>query len=270
MGSTIGQEEGVQSLMSIELNSGGHLDATLVEAEGAVGAALLVHGITVDKDEGGMYERLANNLAEIGCSSFRFSFLGHGKSSGSDTEVNVRSQIEEFLQAFSTFKTVCRATPRFVVASSFGAVSTLCALKEISLDLDGLILWNPVLSLRHTFVEPELPWGLENFGIKRISSLKQDEFISVDGFKFSKKFFSSMDDVQSVEKQLIDQLPTLIIHGTRDSYVSYEVAMAACDQCKSCTFVPVKDSDHGFDGLENEEMARTATVDWIKNLCPKL
>ena len=256
--------------LSIDLNFGGYLDATLVEAEGAFGAALLVHGITVDKEEGGMYERLANNLAEIGCSSLRFSFSGHGRSSGSDTEVNVGSQIEEFRQAFSTLKTVCRATSRFVVASSFGAVSTLSALKDISLDLDGLILWNPVLNLRRTFFEPELPWGLENFGTKRISTLSKGEFISVDGFKLSKKFFSSMNDLQSVESNLLDQLPTLVIHGTKDSYVSYEVAMTACDQCKSCTFVPVKESDHGFDGLKNEEMARNATVHWITNLCPKL
>jgi alpha-beta hydrolase superfamily lysophospholipase len=54
--------------------------------------------------------------------------------------------------------------PLSIVATSFGAVSTALSLRCLDARLHGLVLWCPVLDVRHTFIEPELPWGLENFG----------------------------------------------------------------------------------------------------------
>lgn len=42
------------------------------------GAVLLVHGITQDMHEGGMYDRLADELSRAGFGVFRFTFRGPG------------------------------------------------------------------------------------------------------------------------------------------------------------------------------------------------
>ncbi|MGH3645892.1 MAG: hypothetical protein ACRDTM_01755 [Micromonosporaceae bacterium] len=47
--------------------------------------------------------------------------------------------------------------------------------------LTGLVLWNPVLDLRRSFVEPELPWGLENFNLTQQERLGRDGFLLIDG-----------------------------------------------------------------------------------------
>lgn len=56
--------------------------------------------------------------------------------------------------------------------------------------------------------------------------------------------------------------PSLVVHGERDSYVSYDIARAAA-AWRRCTFRTVADSDHGFDTWEREEEAIDVTVSWL-------
>jgi len=57
-----------------------------------------------------------------------------------------------------------RAGAVAVVASSFGAVSTMLSLPELGYRLSGVVLWQPVLDLRATFLEPTLPRGRVLYG----------------------------------------------------------------------------------------------------------
>jgi uncharacterized protein len=67
------------------------LDAAVHAPSGAhIGTVVQVHGITGEKDEGGMFVRLADRLAEGGFSVVRFSFRGHGDSGGTQRGVDLR------------------------------------------------------------------------------------------------------------------------------------------------------------------------------------
>lgn len=250
--------------LRIATKSGAKLDATFLRYCGdEVAGVLLVHGITADKNEGGMYQRLAADLDRTGISTMRFSFSGHGESSGSDLAVNLQSQIEELECAVSNAKSFFGERPFFIVASSFGAVSTLSLDASLLETIDGLVLWNPVLSVEHTFFEPELEWGLENFGADRISQLAPGEFISVDGFRLSREFFESLGLVKNIQLRPIESLNTLIVHGTDDSYVSFEIAKETSSSSDFFDFLEINGSDHGFDGEAFEALARRRTVEWI-------
>jgi hypothetical protein len=54
----------------------------------------------------------------------------------------------------------------------------------------------------------------------------------------------------------------LVVHGDRDTYVSYDIARAAADR-PSSAFHTVAGSDHGFDSREREDEAIEATVGWL-------
>jgi fermentation-respiration switch protein FrsA (DUF1100 family) len=61
-------------------------------------------------------------------------------------------------------------------------------------------------------------------------------------------------------------VPALIVHGDRDTAVSYDVARrAAVDRENGghCDFHTVVGSDHGFDSREREDEAIAATVSWL-------
>lgn len=170
------------------------LDAAWHRAVGgrARGTVVQAHGINTDMDEGGMFRRLAEGLAGEGFGVLRFSFRGHGRSGGTQRGATIAGEmldlqaaIEAALQRFDR--------PLSIVAASFGAVSTCVSLRYLEPDLRSLVLWNPVLDLQRTFVQPSLPWGVENFGPAQQALLASAGFLSIDGtFEMGRVLFEEL------------------------------------------------------------------------------
>jgi uncharacterized protein len=117
----------MENVERVELRTpdGVTLDAALHRpASGAVGRVLQVHGITADLDEGGMFERLANQLASRGFDVLRFSFRGHGRSSGEQRGVTIGGEMLDFVTAYDYLEHVAGGEAA-VVAASFGAVAAV-------------------------------------------------------------------------------------------------------------------------------------------------
>src|SRR5258705_3334823 len=84
----------VPQRLEVRSSDGVALDAVACDAAGeARGLVVLVHGITVDMDEGGMFVRLADHLAAAGLASVRFSFRGHGASGGRSQDMTVAGEV---------------------------------------------------------------------------------------------------------------------------------------------------------------------------------
>lgn len=241
------------------------LDATIHEPQclPSLGAVVLAHGITVDKAEGGMFVRLAERLAAAGYLVLRFSFRGHGRSGGTQRGVTIAGELLDLDAALAYLQT---RSPRTVsiVAASFGAVSAALSLEYLGDRLSSLVLWNPVLDLRRTFLEPELPWGRENFGPEQLSGLRERGYLRVDGeFALGRVLFEEFAHYDPAIAFGASKVPALVIHGDKDSYVSYEVAQEAAASRTACLFHTVSGSDHGFDSREREDEAIQVTVDWL-------
>lgn len=255
-------------MQHVELISvdGIRLDAAVhpTSVASARGVVLLVHGITVDMDEGGgMFVRLTQQLAEAGFDVVRFSFRGHGGSGGTARGVTVAGECLD-LQSAVTFTRDRFTRPLSIVAASFGAVSTLLSLRWLAGDLHRLVLWNPVLNLGHTFLEPELPWGKENFGPSGQNQLLDKGFLTVDGeFELGRVLFVEFANYLPLNDLLVSGVETLIVHGDRDTAVSYDIAADVAQRRPHTTLHTVAGSDHGFDGRAKEDEAIEATVRWL-------
>lgn len=232
-------------------------------AQGARGVVIQVHGINADMAEGGMYVRLADSLAEADFNVLRFSLRGHGGSGGTQRGATIAGEMLDFQAA------VEYVAERFpgrlsVVASSFGAVATSLSLSWLGERLDRLVLWNPVLDLRRTFVEPELPWGIENFSSEQQKLLSTQGFLLLDGeFEVGRVLFEEFNHYQPMSCLLASEVPTLVVHGDQDSAVSYEIAREASAARRNTEFHTVVGSDHGFDSREREDEAVAVTTTWL-------
>lgn len=241
------------------------LDAALHMPVGhrARGAVVQVHGINADMDEGGMFRRLADGLAVEGFWVMRFSFRGHGRSDGGQQGATIAGEILDLQAAVDAARTGF-GTPLSVVASSFGAVSTCLSLPYLESGLRSLVLWNPVLDLDRTLVEPSLPWAVENFGPAQQELLASQGFFSVEGtFEVGRVMFEEMRRYRPIDDFVSSRVPALVVHGDRDSAIPYDIARAAADARGNCDFHTVCGSDHGFDGREHEDEAITATISWL-------
>lgn len=227
------------------------------------GVVVQVHGITADLDEGGMFVRLADRLAGVGFAVVRFSFRGHGRSGGTQQGVTVAGAMLD-LQAAVHYAVGRFGGPLSVVGASFGAVPALVSLSWLAERLFRLVLWNPVLDLRRTFLAPDLAWGRENFGLAQQELLSSQGFLLVDGeFELGRVLFEEFRHYQPADYFAAGSVPSLVVHGDRDTAVSYETARQAAVSRPGCVFHTVAGSDHGFDSREREDEAIDVTVDWL-------
>lgn len=247
------------------------LDGVVHPAVGdrGLGVVVLAHGITAEMDEGGMFVRLADRLAGVGWTVLRFSFRGHGGSGGTQRGVTVAGEMLDLDAAVGWAAERCGGGRLVLVASSFGAVPALLLSPYLEGRLGAVVLWNPVLDVRRTFVEPELPWGLENFGPERQGLLGSRGFLVVDGeFELGRVLFEEFRYYGDapVRSFVSGTTPALVVHGDQDTYVSYEVARDAAAARANCEFHTVVGSDHGFDSREREDEAIDVTARWLDKL----
>jgi len=138
------------------------------------------------------------------------------------------------------------------------------SLPYLEAHLRSVVLWNPVLDMRHTFTEPELPWGLENFGPAGREQLRTKGYLLIDGeFELGRVAFQEMDVFQPLKAWAASTVPGLVVHGDRDAYVSYDIARRAATTRPRTQFHTVSNSDHGFDSPEHENEAIAVTVKWL-------
>src|SRR3972149_5648941 len=68
--------------MKIKTRDGFLLDAVFNDVRGSDKGIIFAHGITVNKDDEGVFNRSELKLNELGFSTIRFDFRAHGKSTG--------------------------------------------------------------------------------------------------------------------------------------------------------------------------------------------
>jgi len=227
------------------------------------GNAILAHGLNNDKDEDGSFVRLSQLLARNGYNVMRFDFRGHGDSKGNTQDVTVSGELSDFERTVQVLeeKTGTRGNLT-IVASSFGASSSILYTSKNERLVTKLVLWNPVLDYDKTFLHAETPWGRTYFnpqGYKRLETLGYvtipttefhigramvDEFRKIKPYRILSKF----------------KIPVLTIHGTLDQSVPYSVSAKYGRPNSRSRFIS-HDCDHQFIGMEDTVIRET--VNWI-------
>lgn len=213
--------------------------------ESEYGTVLLAHGLTQDMDEGGMYVRLTDNLTEAGFDVVRFSYRGHGASEGDPEGVTIAGECLDFERAFEHTREQFEG-PFFVVAKSFGAVSACLSLDRFESALRGLVLWNPVLDIEGTFLNPSVPWGIKNFTGDQLTALQEQGHLSIGNqFKMGRVLYQELHRYDPGVPFRESSVPALVIHGDADEIVPYEDTRRVADQ-KGAEFYTVANGGHGF------------------------
>ncbi|WP_246258099.1 alpha/beta hydrolase [Amycolatopsis anabasis] len=235
----------------------------LAGERGERGTVIQAHGINANMTEGGMFVRLADRLADVGFTVLRFSFRGHGGSGGTQRGATIAGEMLD-LQAAVEYVADRFPGSLSIVASSFGAVPTSLSLPWLGERLDRLVLWNPLLDLQRTFVHPELPWGKENYGPDQQKLLSTQGFLVVDDeFELGRVMFEEFARYRPLDTLTASNVPTCVVHGDRDTAVSYEIARQAAAVKPDTDFHTIRGSDHGFDTREREDEAIAVTVAWL-------
>lgn len=95
-------------------------------------AIIMVHGLRVDKDEGGIFIRAANELTKLGVTAFRFDFRGCGESTGKFADRTISNDIQDLANAFKFIKKQGYQKFSLLGASWGGGIGALFLIRQTS------------------------------------------------------------------------------------------------------------------------------------------
>lgn len=231
-------------------------------------AIVLAHGITVDKDEDGVFVNLANSLSNKGFDVFRFDFRGHGESSGKSIDFNVGWEVEDLIAVIKYIESCGYKEIGLLGASYGGSSTTIYTAKYLSKTVKCFCLWNPVLNYNHTFLNPTLPWIKEKKDHMQ-KDIKEKGWTTLGSRRFvlGKSFFDVMKKLFPYKLLREIKIPTLIIHGTKDTKVPYEDSVEYVKNLKNGELQTIKNAEHGFhEGWEYKIAEKMTSEFFVKNL----
>lgn len=232
----------LHSIDGIPLETAVHL----AEQGPAQGTVLLVHGLTVTMDEGGLFVDLADQLTQSELNVVRFSFRGHGKSGGTQRGVTIAGEMLD-LEAVVAYIRSRFPAPLAIVAASFGAVSTCLLLPAIAPHLRCFGLWNPALDLQRILIKPEVAWGERNFSAERWQQIASDGFLQLEqGFEIGRVLAEEIQHYRPIDVFMNSTLPSMIVHGDQDTYVPYDISLQISQQREQCRLFTLENCEHGF------------------------
>jgi alpha-beta hydrolase superfamily lysophospholipase len=238
--------------INLTTEDGLHLDA--VWRESGEHVVVLAHGLTVDLEENGLFGPLADALAQRGLSTLRFSFRGHGRSAGLDRNMTIAGELLDLRAAVEW-----PDRPVSVLGSSFGAVSVALSCPALEDALRAVVLWQPVLDLRRTFLEPELRTGRELYG-GRVAG----EPHHVDGrFVLGAALFDEFAVRWPRDAFLATSVPALVVHGDADTHVSHDIARDTALRRWGTDWHSIAGAEHGFVEPAAAQEVIEVTADWL-------
>ena len=217
-----------------------------------VKAVVLAHGMTVDKDEEGIFVDLAELLKENRYAVFRFDFRGHGESERKSMDTTITGEIADVEAAVKEVKLHKYKDIGLLGASLGGGIVALYAEKNQK-ELKCLCLWYPALNFDNTLLNPITPW-LKDRRRGMVEDLKIKGWTEVGSSKkvYGKKLFEEMAKFYPYKVLQKISIPTVIIHGTNDKQVPYENAKNYANNLKNGKLITLKDGEHGFQSRKED------------------
>ncbi len=172
---------------------------------------VLVHGFAVTKEEGGMFDALANKISESGILVYRFDFSGRGESEGDYSQTSISKQKSDLTKIIEFVRSQKKVdVPRIgILAQSFGtAVTVALAPKVKTIILMGSIA-HPLVIMGKT-----TKWDtLNTNGISK-NTKKSGEIILI-----GPQFWNDMNNYNLLHSITKIHCPILFIHGSVDERV---------------------------------------------------
>lgn len=250
---------------TIRTLDGLQLRGTLVTpAAPAERAIVLVHGGGVTREEGGFFTRLADGLAEAGVVSLRFDLRGHGESEGSQDELTLSAILNDIRVALRHVREETGASRVSLLGASFGGgICAYYAAKRPS-EVARLVLLNPQLDYKKRTIDSRDYWSNDYLDEAVAGELVRNGFIDfTPTFRHGRALLNEVFWLSPHLALGEIESPTLIVHGTRDTFVPIESSRAAATLLRAeHRLVEIEGSQHGFAVHDDPTYADPQSQEW--------
>jgi uncharacterized protein len=227
-------------------------------------AVVLVHGGGVTREEGGFFTRLATGLGEAGVASLRFDLRGHGESEGRQEELTLSAILNDIRVALTHVREATDASHVSVLGASFSG--GLCAYYAAKCpdDVARLVLLNPRLDYKKRTIDDKPYWSHDYLDGEVAQQLTEQGYIAFTAsFKHGRALLNEVFWIKPHLTLGEIAAPTLIVHGTKDTFVPVESSRAAVSQLQvEHKLVEIEGAQHGFAVHEDPQYLNPQSQQW--------
>lgn len=227
-------------------------------------AVVFVHGGGVTRDEGGFFTRIAEGLAEAGVASLRFDLRGHGESDGQQEQLTLASILNDIDAALGHVAQETGAEQTHLLAASFaGGITSYFAVQHPE-RVRSLVLVNPLLNYKKRFVDDKPYWHNGQIDDDAGRELAEQGFLFHNpNFKLSRPLLNEVFYLRPDEAIGDLAVPTLFVHGTRDTFIPVESTRAAVQRIKSeVELLEIDGAQHGIAVHDDPQYLDPQTQVW--------
>lgn len=236
----------------------------VIPSEVSADPAVLVHGGGVTRHEGGFFTRLASRLAEGGIPSLRFDFRGHGESEGRQEDLTISGITNDIRSAVEYICAEIGARHACVIGASFGGGISAFYASRYPDRVGKLVLFNPLLNYKKRFIDDKPYWHDDHINDDAGQELAAKGFIPHSPtFNLGRALLNEVFYIQPHLALGQVTAPTLIVHGTRDTFVPIESSRRAVSSfAGEARLVEIEGAQHGFAVHDDPEYQNPQTREW--------
>src|SRR5580658_8544851 len=251
--------------VTIRTLDGLHLAGTLVTPAAQTDRAIvLVHGGGVTREEGSFFTRLADGLGEAGVASLRFDLRGHGESEGRQEDLTLAAILNDIRVALAYVREAIGVERVSLLGASFGGgICGYYAAKRPD-EIDRLVMLNPQLDYKKRTIDTRPFWQEDRLSDEGAQQLTEHGFIQfTPTLRHGRAIFNEVFwlPVQLALPEIAS--PTLIVHGTKDTFVPIESSRQAATQLTAVRrLVEIEGSQHGFAVHDDPQYLNPQSQEW--------
>jgi uncharacterized protein len=236
----------------------------VVPSQASVNATVMVHGGGATRDEGGFFTRLAWGVAEAGIASLRFDFRGHGESEGRQEDLTISGVVNDIRSATEHLRAKTASGPVNLIGTSFGGGISAYYASRYPDQVERLVLLNPLLNYKKRFIDDKPYWTDDHISLAAGDELARNGFIRHSPtFRLGRALLNEIFNIQPHLVLRKVTAPTLIVHGTRDTFVPVDSSRAAvADMAGVASLVEVESAQHGFAVRDDPQYDNPQTREW--------
>jgi len=242
-----------------------HLAGTLVRPDGPTDRAIvLVHGGGVTREEGGFFTRLADGVGEVGVASLRFDLRGHGDSEGKQEELTLSAVLNDIRVALAHIRETTHAQHVSLLGASFGGgICGYYAAKRAD-EIARLVMLNPQFNYKLRTIDSRPYWSNDYLSEEAARQLNEQGYIQfTPTLRHGRPIFNEVFWLQPHTVLSEIAAPTLIVHGTKDTFVPVESSREAMRQFTADhKLVEVEGAQHGFAVHDDPQYLNPQSQEW--------
>jgi pimeloyl-ACP methyl ester carboxylesterase len=238
-----------ESVVKFRTLDGLHLAGTLASPDRPGDrAVVLVHGGGVTREEGGFFTRLAAGLGEAGVVSLRFDLRGHGDSEGRQEDLTLAAVLNDIRAALGWLRQSSGASRLSLLGASFTGGACAYYAARRAAEIDRLVLLNPQLDYKKRTIDSRAYWHDDQLGEAEARQLSELGYIQfTPTLRHGRAILNEVFWFAPLAVLGEITAPTLLVHGTKDTFVPVEDSRAAAPLLTAeHRLVEIEGSQHGF------------------------